>query len=66
MGIYIIAEAGVNHNGDFDTACRLVDDAKSAGADCVKFQTFRAENIASFYAEKASYQKNLQKITNPN
>ena len=57
MGTYIIAEAGVNHNGDFSTACRLVDAAKAAGADCVKFQTFRAENLASCYAEKAEYQK---------
>ena len=39
MSIYIIAEAGVNHNGDFATACQLIDAAKAAGADCVKFQT---------------------------
>ena len=57
MHIYIIAEAGVNHNGDFNTACRLVDAAKAAGADCVKFQTFRAEEITSIHAEKAAYQK---------
>jgi len=57
VSIYIIAEAGVNHNGDFTTACRLVDAAKTAGANCVKFQTFKAENIASIYAQKASYQQ---------
>ena len=57
MGIYVIAEAGVNHNGDFDTACRLIDRAKAAGADCVKFQTFKASHIASCCAEKAEYQK---------
>lgn len=59
MGIYVIAEAGVNHNGDFNTACRLIDTAKKAGADGVKFQTFKAGNIASAYAEKADYQKML-------
>lgn len=59
MGIYIIAEAGVNHNGDFNTACRLVDAAKAAGADCVKFQTFKAENLAAHSAEKAEYQKTV-------
>lgn len=57
MGVYIIAEAGVNHNGDFITACRLVDAAKASGADCVKFQTYKSENCISKYAEKAEYQK---------
>jgi len=57
MGVYIIAEAGVNHNGNFDTACRLIDVARAAGADCIKFQTFRANNIASSYSKKAAYQK---------
>ena len=41
--IFIIAEAGVNHNGDIETAKKLVDVAAAAGADAVKFQTFRAE-----------------------
>lgn len=59
MGIYIIAEAGVNHNGDFPTACRMIEAAKAAGADCIKFQTFRASSLVSCYAEKADYQKAL-------
>ncbi len=58
MGIYIIAEAGVNHNGSFDLACKLADAAKKAGADCIKFQTFKSDNLVSKYAQKADYQKN--------
>ena len=53
----IIAEAGVNHNGDIKLARKLIDAAKQAGADYVKFQTFKARNIASKTAVKADYQK---------
>ena len=55
--VFIIAEAGVNHNGDIRIAKKLVDAAKSAGVDAVKFQTFKAENLVSRKAEKAEYQK---------
>lgn len=53
----IIAEAGVNHNGDIDIAKKLVDVAAEAGADYVKFQTFIANDLVSKYAAKADYQK---------
>ena len=56
MSVYIIAEAGVNHNGDIHIAKKLADEAKQAGADCIKFQTFKAENLVSSSAKKADYQ----------
>jgi len=55
--VFIIAEAGVNHNGSLDLAYQLIDVAKDAGADAVKFQTFKAENVVSKLADKAEYQK---------
>lgn len=54
---FLIAEAGVNHNGDVELAMRLVDVAVAAGADAVKFQTFRADRIVSPEAPQAEYQK---------
>ena len=54
----IIAEAGVNHNGDVSLARQLIDVAADAGADYVKFQTFKAEKLVSDTAPKADYQRN--------
>ena len=55
--VYIIAEAGVNHNGDYRLACQLIDAAKDAQADAVKFQTFKTEKILTRSAAMADYQK---------
>jgi N,N'-diacetyllegionaminate synthase len=55
--VFIIAEAGVNHNGSIGTAKELIDAAAMAGADAVKFQTFKAESMVSRRAPKAGYQK---------
>ena len=56
--VIVIAEAGVNHNGDLQNAIKLIEIAADAGADYVKFQTFKADNIVSKYAPKAQYQIN--------
>lgn len=55
--VFIIAEAGVNHNGSVELAKRLIDVASESGADAVKFQTFKAEKLVSKNAQKADYQK---------
>ena len=55
--VKIIAEAGVNHNGDLSVAKKMISTAKRIGADAIKFQTFIAENLASKEAKLASYQK---------
>lgn len=57
MSVIIIAEAGVNHNGDIELAKKLIDAASAANADYVKFQTFKAKHLASKDAEKSDYQK---------
>ena len=62
MRTIIIAEAGVNHNGCVKTAKKLIDVAIEAGVDYVKFQSFKAKNIASINAEKANYQKKSSDI----
>ena len=61
---FIIAEAGVNHNGEIKIAKRLIKEAAKAGADAVKFQTFKTENIVTKEAKLAEYQRdNLRDIS---
>ncbi|MDF1874439.1 N-acetylneuraminate synthase [Sulfurimonas sp. SAG-AH-194-I05] len=55
--VFIIAEAGVNHNGSLEIAKKLIDAAVEANVDAVKFQTFKTENVLSKHAQKAEYQK---------
>ncbi len=59
--VFVIAEAGVNHNGDLGMARQLVEMAVQAGADAVKFQTFQADTLASRFAPKAAYQRSAGK-----
>ncbi|MBF0194275.1 MAG: N-acetylneuraminate synthase [Magnetococcales bacterium] len=59
--VYILAEAGVNHNGNIDTALKLIDAAVAAGVDGVKFQTFNVAQLVAATAKKASYQKDAGK-----
>lgn len=54
--VFIIAEAGVNHNGDLKIAKKLIDKASESGADAIKFQSFKAENLVTKNAKKAEYQ----------
>ena len=63
MSVFIIAEAGVNHNGSIKLAKELIDVAVESGADAVKFQTFKAENLVSKDAQKADYQKQTTDAT---
>ena len=56
MSVFIIAEAGVNHNGSIKLAKQLIDIASNSGADAIKFQTFKADNLVTKKAEKARYQ----------
>ena len=54
---YIIAEIGINHDGNFKKACKLIEEAKNAGADAVKFQVFKPETLAGDLTVKSSDQK---------
>ena len=62
MSVFIIAEAGVNHNGSIELAYKLIDVAFESGADAIKFQTFKAENLTSRNAKKAEYQKQITNL----
>lgn len=63
MSVFIIAEAGVNHNGSLELAKKLIDIAALSGADAVKFQTFKADKLVSKTAQKAPYQKQTTDAT---
>ena len=61
---YLIAEIGINHNGDMDIAKKLIDATNACGWHCVKFQKFIADDYISRYAQKAGYQKRDKKVVN--
>ena len=61
---YLIAELGINHNGNISLAKKMIDAAKKNGADCVKFQHFYAEELISIFAKKAPYQAKNKEFTN--
>ncbi len=60
---FLIAEAGINHNGDFDLACRMIETAKAAGADAIKFQTFKAEEFVGDPNLTYTYQSQGKEVT---
>ena len=62
QNVFIIAEAGVNHNGSVELALKMVDVAIEAGVDAIKFQTFKSEKLVSKFAQKAEYQKRVTDI----
>tara|TARA_B100000579_G_scaffold28366_1_gene19940 strand:+ start:69 stop:1064 length:996 start_codon:yes stop_codon:yes gene_type:complete len=62
MRVFIIAEAGVNHNGSIDLAKKLIDVASDAGVDAIKFQSFKADNLATKNSQKATYQQETANI----
>lgn len=61
MSVFIIAEAGVNHNGDVETAKKMIDAAVEAGADAIKFQTFKRKNSSVSLLPR----RNIRKKTTP-
>ena len=63
MSVFIIAEAGINHNGSISIAQKLIEVASRSGADAIKFQTYKTENLVTNYAKKANYQKKNNRKT---
>ncbi len=63
MSVFIIAEVGINHNGDMELAKKMIEEAKKAGADCVKFQTFKAEEFVSDPTQTYTYKSQGKEIT---